>query len=76
MEDGSELVFMPNTTIQLEVSAPGFLTKVIQYDIKKRRNQFDVQLDQLNLKDDEFDEPIIQFGQDKKKSEIGGGAAN
>ena len=76
MEDGSELVFMPNTTIQLEVSAPGFLTKVIQYDIKKRRNQFDVRLDQLSLKDDEFDEPIIQFGQDKKKSEIGGGAAN
>ena len=76
MEDGSELVFMPNTTIQLEVSAPGFLTKVIQYDIKKRRNQFEVQLDQLSLKDDEFDEPIIQFGQDKKKSEIGGGAAN
>ena len=67
---------MPNTTIQLEVSAPGFLTKVIQYDIKKRRNQFEVQLDQLSLKDDEFDEPIIQFGQDKKKSEIGGGAAN
>ena len=76
MEDGSELVFMPNTTIQLEVSAPGFLTKVIQYDIKKRRNQFPVRLDKLSLKDDEFDEPIIQFGQDKKKSEIGGGAAN
>jgi hypothetical protein len=76
MEDGSELVFMPNTTIQLEISAPGFLTKVIQYDIKKRRNQFDVRLDVLSLKDDEFDEPIIQFGQDKKKSEIGGGAAN
>jgi hypothetical protein len=76
MEDGSELIFMPNTTIQLEVSAPGFLTKVIQYDIKKRRNQFDVQLDQLSLKEDEFEEPIIQFGHDKKKSELGGGAAN
>ena len=76
MEDGSELIFQPNMTIQLEVSAPGYLTKVISYDIKKRRNQFSVALDQLNLKADEFDEPIIQFGHDKKKSELGGGAAN
>ena len=76
MEDGSELIFQPNMTIQLEVSAPGYLTKVISYDIKKRRNQFSVALDELNLKADEFDEPIIQFGHDKKKSELGGGAAN
>jgi len=76
MEDGSELIFQPNMTIQLEVSAPGYLTKVISYDIKKRRNQFSVSLDELNLKADEFDEPIIQFGHDKKKSDLGGGAAN
>jgi len=76
MEDGSELIFMPNSTIQLEVSAPGYLTKVISYDIKKRRNQFPVTLDQLSLKEDEFEEPIIQFGHDKKKSGLGGGAAN
>lgn len=76
MEDGSELIFEPNTTIQLEISAPGYLTKVISYDIKKRRNQFPVTLDKLSLKEDEFEEPIIQFGHDKKKSELGGGAAN
>lgn len=76
MEDGSELIFEPNTTVQLEISAPGYLTKVISYDIKKRRNQFPVTLDKLSLKEDEFEEPIIQFGHDKKKSELGGGAAN
>ena len=37
LPDGSELIFQPNTSIQLEVSAPGYLTKVIQYDIKKRQ---------------------------------------
>jgi len=76
MADGSELIFKPNTSVQLEISAPGYLTKVISYDIKKRRNQFDVNLEKLSLKEDEFEEPIIQFGHDKKKSELGGGAAN
>jgi len=76
LPDGSELIFQPNTSIQLEVSAPGYLTKVIQYDIKKRRNQFDVKLDAMNLQATDLEEPIIQFGRDKKKTESGGGAAN
>ncbi len=76
LPDGSELIFEPNTSIQLEVSAPGYLTKVIQYDIKKRRNQFDVMLDSLDLQDSDIEEPIIQFGRDKKRSDAGGGAAN
>ena len=76
LPDGSELIFTPNSSIQLEVSAPGYLTKLIQYDIKKRRNQFDVNLDAMSLKEAEFEEPIIQFGRDRKKSDIGGGAAN
>ena len=76
LPDGSELIFMPNSSLQLEVSAPGYLTKLIQYDIKKRRNQFDVNLDVMSLKEAEFEEPIIQFGRDRKKTDIGGGAAN
>ena len=76
LPDGSELIFKPNTSLQLEVSAPGYLTKLIQYDVKKRRNQFDVHLEGMSLKEAEFEEPIIQFGRDRKKSDIGGGAAN
>ena len=76
LPDGSELVFQPNTSIQLEISAPGYLTKVIQYDIKKRRNQFPVTLDTMTLQATDLEEPIIQFGRDKKRSEAGGGAAN
>ena len=30
----------------------------------------------MSLKEAEFEEPIIQFGRDRKKSDIGGGAAN
>ena len=76
LPDGSELIFTPGITLQLEVSAPGYVTKVIQYDVKKRRNQFPVVLEQMSLKDTDFEEPIIQFGRDKPKDEGGGGAAN
>ena len=76
LPDGSELIFQPNTSIELEISAPGYVTKRINYDIKKRRNQFPVELEPMSLKEMEFEEPIIQFGRDKKKSDIGGGAAN
>jgi hypothetical protein len=76
LPDGSELIFTPGITLQLEVSAPGFLTKVVSYDVKKRRNQFPVVLEKMSLKDTDFEEPIIQFGRDKPKDEGGSGAAN
>jgi len=76
LPDGSELIFTPGISLQLEVSAPGFMTKVISYDVKKRRNQFPVVLEGMSLKDADFEEPIIQFGRDKPKSGAGGGGAN
>ena len=76
LPDGSELHFKPNTSVSLEISAPGYETALINYDIKKRRNQFPVELKALDLKASDFEEPIIQFGRDKKKSDLGGGAAN
>ena len=76
LPDGSELIFTPGIVLELEVSAPGYVTKVISYDVKKRRNQFPVVLDGMSLKDTEFEEPIIQFGRDKPRSNVGGGASN
>ena len=76
LPDGSEFIFEPGRNLQLEVSAPGYMTKVISYDIKKRANQFPVYLDKMSLKDSDFEEPIIQFGRDKPRSDVGGGAAN
>jgi len=76
LPDGSELIFTAGMSIDLEVSAPGYLSKIIRYDIKKRRNHFNVELQQLELEDDVFEEPIIQFGRDKPKSEGGTAPAN
>ena len=76
LPDGSELKFDPGISLQLEVSAPGYMTRVVSYDVKKRRNQFPVELTKMSLKDGDFEEPIIQFGRDKTRTESAGGAAN
>lgn len=76
LPDGSELIFVPGMTIQLEVSAPGFMTQVIQYDIRKRKNNVEVTLPELAIDDSDIDEPLLQFGRDKPREDGGTGPAN
>lgn len=65
LPDGSELVFTPGSTLTLEVSAPGYMTQIIQYDIRKRRNRIEVLLPILEVDENDIEEPLIQFGRDK-----------
>lgn len=76
MPDGSELVFVPGLSLRLEISAPGYLTQVIQYDVRKRNNKIPVQLARLELDSEEIEEPVIQFGRDRPREEGGGAPAN
>lgn len=71
-----ELVFTPGMSIQLEVSAPGYMTKEIMYDIKRSRNYFNVYLDKIEMDTEEFDDPIIQFDRDRPASGGATGPAN
>jgi hypothetical protein len=76
LPDGKEMIFMPGMSIELEISAPGFLTRVVQYDIRKRRNHIRVNLDKIEFQTDDIEEPIIQFGRDKPRADGGSGPAN
>ncbi len=76
MPDGSELVFVPGMSIQFEVSAPGYLTRIIQYDIRKRKNHVPVVLSPLLLEEQGVEEPLLQFGRDKPREAGGTGPAN
>ena len=76
MPDGGEMIFTPGMTIRLEVSAPGYMTQIIQYDIRKRRNKLEVALAQLEMETDTVEEPLIQFGRDKPRDVGGTGPAN
>ncbi len=76
LPDGSELIFEPGLALRLEISAPGYMTQVIQYDIRKRNNKIPVQLNELELESEEIEEPVIQFGRDRPREEGGGAPAN
>ena len=67
MPDGTELVFEPGLMLTLEVSAPSFETKVVQYQVRRRRNRFDVELVALEIEESEIEAPKIQFGTDNPR---------
>ena len=70
LPDGSEMIFTPGMSIQLEVSAPGYMTQIIQYDIRKRKNKIEVTLPKLDLENSEVEEPLIQFGRDRPRDVV------
>jgi len=76
LPDGRELIFVPGMTLKLEVSAPGYMTKVIQYDVRKRKNVIEVELSQLVFDEQDVEEPTIRFGRDKPRDVGGVGPAN
>lgn len=67
LPDGSELIFAPGTVLTLEVSAPNYMTQIIQYDVRKRRNRIEVTLPALEIDETGIEEPLIQFGRDKPR---------
>lgn len=67
LPDGSELRFTSGMTLELEISAPGFTTQVIQYQVRKRRNTVEVQLQPIVTDNEAVEEPVISFGRDKPR---------
>jgi len=67
MPDGSEVLFTKGMSVDFEVSAPGYVNQPVTYVIRKRRNEFDVVLQKMNIdmSDDDPDDITIQFGRDK-----------
>lgn len=76
LPDGSEMIFTPGMTLTLEISAPGYMTQIIQYDIRKRGNKVEITLPQLTFDEGDIEEPLIQFGRDKPRDGGGAGPAN
>ncbi len=76
LPDGSELVFEPGITLDLEISAPGYMTQLIMYNVRKRNNKFTIALSRLELESEEIEEPVIQFGRDRPRDESGATPAN
>lgn len=67
LPDGSELHFVPGLHLELEISAPGYMTQVLSYEVKKRRNLIDVTLPALATEEAPIEEPTIGFGRDNPR---------
>jgi hypothetical protein len=67
MPDGSELLFEKGMTLEFEISAPGYVNQSVTYTVRRRRNEFPVALQKLELDmdDEDPDDITIQFGRDK-----------
>lgn len=64
LPDGTELRFTPGQTVDLEISAPGYVTQVFQYQIRKRRNVVELKLHKIENEVEQIEEPMITFGRD------------
>jgi hypothetical protein len=67
MPDGTEVRFIKGATLQFEVSAPGYVNQIVGYTVRKRRNEFPVYLQKMevDLEEENPDDVMIQFGRDK-----------
>jgi pseudouridine-5'-phosphate glycosidase len=73
LPDGSEMLFLPGMSLQLEVSAPGFMLRIVTYDIRKRNNRVVVVLEPMPEEQEEMEEPMIQFGRERPIEGSGAG---
>lgn len=67
LPDGSELRFTPGMVLELEISAPGFMTQVVSYQVRKRKNLIPVSLQAIQLEEMEIEEPVTTFKHDKPR---------
>jgi hypothetical protein len=67
MPDGSELRFTKGMMLELEISAPGYMTQVFQYQVVKRKNVVEVTLPKIEAEVAPVEEPVISFGRDEPR---------
>ncbi len=68
LPDGTELRFLKGMTLELEISAPGYVNQRIQYLVRSRKNVLPITLEKMAFDlgtDPDEEDPVIQFGRDK-----------
>lgn len=74
LPDGRELRFVPGENLELEISAPGYLTQRLTWEVRKKKlNRVEVELLVLVLSDEPIEEPPIRFGRDEPLDGAEGG---
>jgi hypothetical protein len=78
LHSGLEEPFVKGATVELEISAPGFVTSHVVYMMRKRKNRLVVTLEPMPalMSGEEDEDPVIQFGRDKPIDPGSGGPAH
>jgi hypothetical protein len=75
MPDGSELLFEPGMILELEISAPNYTPRNITYQVRRRNNNVDVILSEVEEVEEEVVSPTIGFGKDTPREDLGSAPA-
>jgi hypothetical protein len=67
-------MFLPGNTEEFSISASGYMTQVAQYDVRRRNNVIEIQLEKMEIAP-ALDDTIIPFGRDTVKTGGGPGGA-
>jgi hypothetical protein len=67
METGEEIILEAGMSIELEVSAPGYVSQKVTYLLRKRKNVVEIALQKLDVKegDDTTEDVNVNFGRDR-----------
>ena len=74
--EGNEYKFQAGVTENFSVSAPGYMTRIVKYDVRKRRNNIELKLQKMDVDNDTVEMPIIKFGRDQEREGGAPGGAN
>lgn len=68
-------MFLPGSTEEFSISASGYMTQVAKYDVRRRNNVIEIQLEKMEIIAPKLDDTIIPFGRDTVKTDSGPGGA-
>ena len=72
---GAIHMFLSGNTEEFSVSASGYMTQVAKYDVRRRNNVIEIQLEKMEIIAPKLDDTIIPFGRDTMKNDSGPGGA-
>ena len=73
LPDGDMLHFSPGSSVDFQVSAPGYVTKYINYDIQPWKNKVDIYLKKMDLNTGDDLLPLPLGGDENRDPSMGGG---
>ena len=76
LPDGTKLHFTPGSSLELEVSAPGYVTQHIRYDVRRWKNNVPVRLQKMDISTMGIDIPTVPMEVDEQRDPSVGSGGN